>query len=164
MGTAVVVRWAPPTWLASDVPAPIRDLKRRAGVLVALALLGAACGGGGSSGSKTLAVGLSDYEITPRAIDAKAGSITFELSNVGTVHHEFAVVRTDLAPEQLPVTADGKLDEKGGGLTYLGGNENVPPGQQVTLTMALTPGAYVFVCNIDDHFKRKMYTRFYITP
>ena len=127
-------------------------------MLVALVV---GCGG---DGPKKLVVGLRDYEITPRAIDAKVGKITFDITNTGVVHHEFAVVRTDLAPEKLPVTADGKLDEHGARLTYLGGNENVLPGQHTTLTMDLTAGAYVFVCNIDDHFKRKMYTRFYITP
>jgi uncharacterized cupredoxin-like copper-binding protein len=129
------------------------------GLAAALVTLAAACG---SDRPQAVIVQLRDYEITPRAIDAKPGKVTFDLTNTGTVHHAFTVVRTALKPEQLPVTADGRFDPKGAGVTVIDGKENVAAGQHTTLTVDLTAGTYVFVCNVDDHFKRKMYTRFNI--
>jgi uncharacterized cupredoxin-like copper-binding protein len=123
--------------------------------------LTAACG---SDSPKAVVVQLRDYEITPRAIDAKPGKVTFDLTNTGTVHHAFTVVQTSLKPEQLPVTADGKFDPKGAGVTVIGSKDEVAAREHTTLTVELTAGTYVFVCNVDDHFKRKMYTRFNIVP
>ena len=38
------------------------------------------------------------------------------IDNVGTMHHEFAIFKTDLAAGALPVDAVGKVDEEKAGL------------------------------------------------
>ena len=53
-----------------------------------------------------MSVELSEFVIAERST-AIAGEITFVVSNVGSAEHEFIVVRTDLAPDALPLLEDG---------------------------------------------------------
>ena len=46
----------------------------------------------------------------------KAGTTTFVIDNVGTIHHELAIYKTDIAADKLPLTAEGTVDEEKAGL------------------------------------------------
>ena len=46
----------------------------------------------------------------------KAGTTTFVIDNVGTIHHEMAIYKTDIAADKLPLTAEGTVDEEKAGL------------------------------------------------
>jgi uncharacterized cupredoxin-like copper-binding protein len=55
--------------------------------------------------TKTVDVKLRELKILPRPKSTKAGDVTFKVKNIGTVEHEFVVVKTDGAA--LPTAADG---------------------------------------------------------
>jgi uncharacterized cupredoxin-like copper-binding protein len=90
-----------------------------------------------------------DSEMVP------AGTITFDVTNAGTVEHEFVVIATDLAVDQLPVK-DGVVDETQ--LQVLGEIEGVQPGLSGSLTLDLAPGRYVIICNLPGHYLAGMRT------
>lgn len=86
----------------------------------------------------------------------KAGVTDFVLTNTGKEVHEFVVFRSDLPLDQLPLDAEGGVDEKGAGLTFIDERENVKPGASATLKVDLPPGRYVFACNLKGHLKNGM--------
>ena len=45
-----------------------------------------------------------------------AGTTTFVIDNVGTMHHEMAIYKTDIAADKLPLTAEGTVNEEKAGL------------------------------------------------
>jgi uncharacterized cupredoxin-like copper-binding protein len=66
-----------------------------------------------------------------------AGTTTFVIDNVGTMHHELAVYKTEIAPGKLPLTDEGKVDEEKAGLVA----EAVYTGRAVTKTTGSATGA-----------------------
>jgi uncharacterized cupredoxin-like copper-binding protein len=89
--------------------------------------------------------------------EVPAGPVTFRVRNDSrdTVH-EFLVVRTDLAPDRLPLTKAGdRVDErKLKGVKELG---DLEPGKAGALTLDLKPGRYVVFCNQPGHFEHGMH-------
>ena len=50
----------------------------------------------------TVNVTLREFSVTPDRASVPRGAVTFHVTNGGTVHHEFLVIKTDLAPDALP--------------------------------------------------------------
>src|SRR4029077_6132171 len=125
----------------------------------ALALLVAACAGPAAeapSGSQVVAE-LADYKITVNVPSVKAGSIRIGVRNLGTMEHSFEVIKTDLAPDKLPVDgASAKANENG----KVGEIPSIPAGKSAAVTMDLVPGKYVFICNVAGHYQLGMHTGF----
>jgi len=87
-----------------------------------------------------------------------AGSITFDLTNAGTIAHEFLVVNTKLTTTELLAKVDAKthrIDEAL--LDVVNEQPEYLPGVPGTVTVNLPPGHYVVMCNIEGHFKAGMY-------
>lgn len=61
---------------------------------------------------------------------------------------EFVVMRTDLGPDELPLNADGSVDEGAEGMEEAGRIDRVDPDKTVALDLDLSAGSYVFFCNI----------------
>ena len=104
----------------------------------------------------------------------KAGRVTIEADNVGSVTHEMVVVRApsvDALPRVTVATKEraiGDVDEEAiAAADKMGETGDVKPGKTVTKTFKLRPGHYVMFCNIDDaagnHFARGMYDEFVVT-
>lgn len=115
-------------------------------------------------GPAKIDVGLTTYKITMSANSAKSGDIVFHVHNDATdLIHEFVIFKTDLPPDQLPLTADNAVDEEGAGVTHIDEVE-VEAGQSADLTVNLAPGNYVMICNINDnneqHYMNGMYEAF----
>lgn len=109
-------------------------------------------------------VALTTYKITMSKTSAKAGDIIFHVHNDATdLKHEFVIFKTDLPEDQLPLTADGAVDEEGAGVTHIDEVE-VEPGQAADLQVNLQPGNYVMICNINDnneqHYMHGMHQAF----
>lgn len=105
-------------------------------------------GAGPASGLPfVVVVRLKDYEVIPNPDAAPTGPYEFQISNTGPSTHEFVVVKTNLAADQLPTDADGAVAE-GGELEAIGEVEDVEVGTPQKLTSTLEAGHYVFFCNI----------------
>ena len=128
-----------------------KDASQRLAVTtVVLALVAVSCAqgaGGGRGGS--VDVTLQEWAVIPAQNSVASGPVTFNVENTGPDHpHEFVVIRTDLAPEALPTTHDGAVDEEGEGIEIVGEIEEFPPGETRQATFDLEPGSYVLVCNV----------------
>jgi uncharacterized cupredoxin-like copper-binding protein len=88
----------------------------------------------------------------------KAGKATFTISNFGTIPHELLIFKSNLDPSAYPVDAAGNIKEEGPGIKLLSDGDNIDPAGSQVRTVDLTPGKYVFVCNIPGHFKAGMFT------
>jgi iron uptake system component EfeO len=82
--------------------------------------------GSSGSGASTIKITLSDKGCEPKEITAKAGQVTFDVTNDGSA----AVTEFEI-----------KKDEK-----VLGEVENVIPGNERSFTLTLDPGTYVTEC------------------
>lgn len=131
-------------------------------LLVSLAVAGlAACSSTGAGASAapsaadaagaggTVDVILQEFAILPSVPSIGQGSVTFNATNKGPDDaHELVVFKTDLGLRDLPASAEGKVDEEGAGLTFIGEIEEFDPGKTASGTYDLAPGRYVLVCNI----------------
>lgn len=116
------------------------------GILAVVALAGlAGCGGGGG----TVKVVLQEFAVVPDVASIEHGKVTFAATNAGPDDpHELVVFKTDLGILNLPASAEGKVDEEGAGLTFIGEIEEFDPGKTGSATFDLAAGRYVLVCNI----------------
>jgi uncharacterized cupredoxin-like copper-binding protein len=116
-----------------------------------------ACGGGGNE------VTLVDYSITPGETSAAAGEVTFDVKNDAAQTHEFVVFRTDLAEAELPTNEDGDVDEEGAGVELVDELEDITAGSSKSLTVNLTAGNYVLICNLPGHYRQGMHASFTVS-
>jgi uncharacterized cupredoxin-like copper-binding protein len=143
----------------------LRSGGRRTAICVAavaaLALVAAGCSDDdgdttGATGEETGAGGaidvtLQEFAVIPASPSAPAGDVTFNVTNEGPDDvHEFVVFLTDLAPDALPTNEDGSVDEEGEGLELQGEIEDIAVDDTQSLTVDLTAGNYVLICNIYD--------------
>ncbi len=95
-----------------------------------------------TAGGNVVDARLSEYKIDmPRSL--RAGSITFRVTNAGTIEHNFMV--------------DGQGIKKSF-------DNNLQPNQTNTLQVNLTPGTYQVYCPIDDHRGLGMLVNLTVTP
>jgi uncharacterized cupredoxin-like copper-binding protein len=105
----------------------------------------------------TVEVGMADFKVEPKASEAPAGQITFEPAVVdGSEGHNFVVVKTDLSPDALPTLPAGNADTSADGVELMGFLNTFGPGETPSLNVSVTPGNYVLICNIVDHYRRGM--------
>jgi uncharacterized cupredoxin-like copper-binding protein len=101
----------------------------------------------------SLYVDVSDFKLVTDHPSIGAGHVVFGIRNHASMLHELMVIKTDLAPDQLPVdgsTAKAKEDGKVGELL------NIAGGASRKLVLELTPGKYVLICNIAGHYQLGM--------
>jgi|SRR5262245_35328541 len=142
--------------------------KRISVAAVALAFLGAmACSSdsstttssaGGDSGGVSATV--KDFSIDLASSSAPAGSVSFDISNEGPSTHEFVVIKTDDAPDALPVK-DGTVEEDK--VDVVDEAEDIAPSTTANLTTDLEAGSYVIICNVTGHYEAGMHTAFTVS-
>jgi uncharacterized cupredoxin-like copper-binding protein len=126
---------------------------------MALVLLVVACAGpaeGAPAGSQVVAE-MTDYKITVNVPSVKAGKIKIGVRNLASMEHSFEVLKTDLLHDKIPVdggSAKAKEDGKVGQIP------SIPAGKSAAVTVDLTPGKYVFICNIAGHYQLGMHIGF----
>ena len=106
---------------------------------------------------------VAEWAVGVDANEAVAGDVTFTMENAGTIPHEFIVVKTDIAPGEIPLGANNRFDEEGEGLTAVGEIPEWEPGTTGKVTLKLEPGRYQLLCNIAGHYKNGMYTPFTVS-
>lgn len=99
------------------------------------------------------------YSLAADTTSVSAGSVTFKLSNKGTIQHEMVVLKTDEPINGLTVGADNKVSED----ASVGEVGEINAGASGTVTLDLKPGKYVLVCNIALHYGLGMRTAFTVT-
>src|SRR5437867_10342510 len=132
---------------------------RFAPALMALALLVVSCSQPAESAppDSQVVAELADSKITVTVPSVKAGKIKIGVRNVGTMEHSFQVLKTDLAPDKLAIDgASAKASEDG----KVGEIPSIPAGKSAAVTLDLTPGKYVFICNVAGHYQLGMHTGF----
>jgi uncharacterized cupredoxin-like copper-binding protein len=105
----------------------------------------------GASGDRALSVGMRDFEFEPSTLTATAGKVTVTVHNKGQQPHEFVLLRTDARPGAIPIK-NGEASEAGS----VGEIGEQDPGKSGQHTFKLKAGRYVFVCNVDGHYKLGM--------
>ena len=143
-----------------------RFFKRLTITTAAVALLGAvACSSSSSSsasGSDTGGVSATekDFSIDLATSSAPAGSVTFNISNQGPSAHEFVIIKTDDAPDALPVKDNTVEEDK---IDVVDEAEDIAPSTTATLTTDLEAGSYVIICNIPAHYEQGMHAAFTVS-
>lgn len=134
-------------------------MTRVVSAFMGLALLAVSCAAPAESapGGSQVVAELADYKIAVNVPSVKVGTIKIGVRNLGTMEHSFQVLKTDLAPDKLPVDgASAKAKEDG----KVGEIASIPAGKSAAVTVDLTPGKYVFICNIAGHYQLGMHTGF----
>ena len=98
---------------------------------------------------------MKEYSVGLTSTEVRAGTVTFIARNAGSVAHDLIVLKTDLAPDKIPVdTQTQKAKEDG----RVGGVEEVAPGKNLNVRVELPAGAYVVICNVPTHYQLGMRT------
>ena len=101
---------------------------------------------------------LKDFEVQQDAAVVPAGTVSFRIRNQGPTSHEYVVVRTDRAPDKLPLQRDGlTVDEEGPGMDLVDEAEALDIDDRQTLVLDLAAGHYVLYCNLEGHYLGGMY-------
>ena len=82
-----------------------------------------------SGGGQTVKIGESEYKLDPSDATLKAGSVTFDVTNDGTITHNLQI--------------------EGNGVEET--TDDLAPGDTGELTVDLKPGSYEMYCTIDGH-------------
>ena len=80
-----------------------------------------------SAEGQKVKVDMSEFKFAMEPVEVKAGKVTFELVNAGTVEHSFIIEGTDVKSEQIRA------------------------GQTVSVQADLKPGTYTVVCDVAGH-------------
>ena len=122
-------------------------------LMVMVALMLAACSGGGASTS--IKADLAEFMFDPQSWEVPAGeTITIEITNSGTVAHEWVLLRPGVTisdESDLPDTEEELL------ANFVYWEEEVEPGETNTYTFtAPAEGTYQIICAIEGHFNGGM--------
>jgi uncharacterized cupredoxin-like copper-binding protein len=96
---------------------------------------------------------LGDFHLRRDVAVVPAGTVRFRILNEGPTTHEVSVIRTDRAPDKLPLQRDGlTINEDAPGMDFINEAEGIDIGDRRTLVLRLAPGNYVLYCNMEGHY------------
>ena len=101
---------------------------------------------------------LEDFRVREDAAVVPVGTVSFRIRNQGPTSHEFILVRTDRAPDKLPLQRDGlTVNEEAPGIKLLDEAGGLDIDDRETLVLDLAAGHYVMYCNLEGHYLGGMY-------
>jgi uncharacterized cupredoxin-like copper-binding protein len=106
--------------------------------------------------TRTIDLSISEYAIDTESSPLPHGDTELKATHVGAEAHDLVVLRTELAPDALPTTADDTVDQEAEGLEVVGTFGEIEPGEVVSLTLDLEAGTYVIICNVPTHYEQGM--------
>ena len=116
---------------------------------------------GASAGPTSIDVTETSFKISLSTDTMPAGKVTFHVANQAeAIPHQLVVIKTDQPADQLP-TSNGKVDTSN--LNVVGSTDNIQTGKNQDLTLDLSAGKYVLICNLPSHYQNGMYTAFTVT-
>lgn len=104
-----------------------------------------------------VSVVLTEWLVHPEPRVVPAGNVSFEIENQGLLAHQFSVFWTDLEADEIPVV-EGSADAAVARASAA--TDELQPGDDGQLTLALPPGAYVLLCNLPAHYEAGMRVAF----
>ena len=125
--------------------------------IVAVAVVAGPLSTGEAVTSKPLvAVQVDEFSVFPGTQGAPKGKVRFVVTNIGSVKHEFVVLKTAKPAGNL---LKGQEADEAGNVGEIGG---IPAGQSRTLNLVLKPGHYSLICNLPGHYKTGQFADFYV--
>jgi uncharacterized cupredoxin-like copper-binding protein len=112
----------------------------------------------GAAGGTKIQATTKEMAIELSQSTVPAGNVEFVVTNQGKMEHEFVVIKTDLPLEKLPLKGDRLDKDKAGKEIGEIEEDELKSGTTKTLSVNLTPGKYLIVCNLPGHFKAGMRT------
>jgi len=106
-------------------------------------------------------VDMKEYTITLNTPTAKAGVVKFGIRNIGTMVHDFDLIKTDLAPDKLPIDLASAKAKTDGLVKQM---INIAQGRVTTLEAQLEAGHYVIICNVAGHYQLGMRAELTVQP
>lgn len=101
------------------------------------------------------------FQVTVDPASFAAGAVTFNVTNAGTIIHNFRVIKTELDPDSLPLDSTGfKVDETQ--VNVVGKLAEFASGTTKTLDLTLEAGNYVLICDVATHYDQGMHAAFTI--
>jgi hypothetical protein len=100
-----------------------------------------------TNGGGQLRVTLDEWSITLDKTSLPEGPIEFTIKNDGQEQHEFVILRTDIAPDELPTNDDGSADLDAPDVDELHTVDELDDGDETGRTYTLDAGNYVFIDN-----------------
>jgi len=96
---------------------------------------------------------LHDFKVQEDVAVVPAGLVTLRIRNQGPTRHELVVIRTDRAPDNLPLQQDGlTVDEEEDGIKLVEEVNGMDIDEHQTVDLRLAPGNYVMYCNFEGHY------------
>jgi hypothetical protein len=134
----------------------MRKLALGLAAVTVVAVSGSVSTGDAVTSKPLVAVQVDEFSVFPGTQGAPRGKVRFVVTNIGTVKHEFVVLKTAKPAGNL---LKGKEADESGAVGEIGG---VPPGQARTLNLILKPGHYSLICNLPGHYKTGQFADFYV--
>lgn len=106
-----------------------------------------------TAASADVNVTLGDMWVKSDKVSAKAGKVTFAVTNQGATTHGMAMSLT-------PVKASGGMLDK---TSLLGAGKSLGAGESETISVDLKPGSYEIVCHIPGHYAAGQKLAFKVT-
>jgi len=110
-------------------------------------------------GATVVNVSLTEFTGTPDSSSVSAGAVSFAVTNDGTAPHNFRIIKTDLAPDKLPV-ANSQADETQVNVVASSSGNFIAAGASAAVSANLTPANYVLICNVPTHYQSGMRVAF----
>jgi uncharacterized cupredoxin-like copper-binding protein len=105
---------------------------------------------------KLVAVQVDEYSVFPATQGSPVGKVRFVVTNVGTIEHEFVVIKTVKPAGNL--LKGNEANETGA----VGELDGVKPGNARVLVLNLKRGHYALLCNLPGHYKTGQFADFYV--
>jgi uncharacterized cupredoxin-like copper-binding protein len=133
---------------------------RRLAVAIAavtvVAVSGSVSTGNAVTSKPLVAVQVDEFSVFPGTQGAPKGKVRFVVTNIGTVTHEFVVLKTSKPAGNL---LKGKEADESGNVGEIGA---VPAGEARTLNLVLKAGHYALICNLPGHYRTGQFADFYV--
>ena len=135
-------------------------MKLLLGLLAALlTLLALSACSSDNKGGGTVTVTLSEYSITVDTPSLPEGDIRFDIKNTGKEQHEVRIIKTDIAPDQLPRNSDGSANLDAPDLNEVHNADEIDNNSDTSRTFSMDAGNYVLIDNTvkDDNGQKIAY-------
>ena len=133
-----------------------RSVRIAVAVVVAVTAAVSVGSAGGVTVRPLVAVQVDEFSVFPQTQGAPAGKVRFVVTNIGTIKHEFVVIRTDKPAGNL--LKGNEADETGA----VGELDGVKAGNARVLVLTMKRGHYALICNLPGHYKTGQFADFYV--